>query len=86
MKHNIHFILRIAAVALCAMMLLTASACGEDTPDVSSEDSVTNLNIETLDPAIMEFLSRFTDWYYVEGSETVTYDSEKAGDGTTVMK
>ena len=42
MKHNIHFILRIAAVALCAMMLLTASACGEDTPDVSSEDSVTN--------------------------------------------
>ena len=83
MKFNKHFILRFVATALCAMMLLTAAACGEDTPDVSSDDSFTNLNVDTLDPEIMGFLGRFTDWYYVEDSETVFYDSEKAGDGTT---
>ncbi|MBQ9902247.1 MAG: hypothetical protein IJM51_07675 [Clostridia bacterium] len=74
---------RFMALAIAAVMLLSFAACGKDSSGVSSGEAVTNLKAEDLDPAIMEFLSRFTDWYFIEGSGTVYYDSEKAGEGDT---
>ncbi len=84
MKHNRHLILRFAAAALCAVMMLSAAACGDNTSEeVSSEEPFTQLKVDELDEGISEFLGRFTDWYYVEESESLSYDSRKAGDGTT---
>ena len=81
-KRNVF--IRLAALAIAAVMLLSAAACGEEgAAAVSSDSPFTELKTDELDKGITEFLERFTDWYYVEGDEKQAYDCRKAGDGTT---
>ena len=75
--------LRIAAFLTAAVMLLSSVACSQDTPEVSSDDTFTELKIDELDKDMTEFLTRFTDWYYLDEGQKLAYDSKKAGDGST---
>jgi hypothetical protein len=88
MKKNLsisrkYLFIRTAALVLAVVMLLSAAACNQETPDVSSEDSLTVLKVDELDQDMIDFLTRFTDWYEVEEGQKPAYDNEKAGNGST---
>ena len=76
--------LRASAFVFAAVMLFSAAACSDnETEEVSSENTLTELKIEELDQDMTNFLIRFTDWYEVEEGKKPVYDSKKAGDGET---
>ena len=76
--------LRASAFVFAAVMLFLAAACSDnETEEVSSENTLTELKIEELDQDMTNFLIRFTDWYEVEEGKKPVYDSKKAGDGET---
>ena len=76
-------LIRAAACLTAAVLLLSAAACGEAQPQVSSEDSLTELKVDKLDRDMIDFVTRFTDWYITDEGEKNAYDSETAGDGST---
>ena len=75
--------IRVAACLTAAVMLLSAAACNKDASHITREKSFTELNVEELDHDMINFLTRFTDWYYVEDGQKNVYDSKNAGDGST---
>ena len=79
-------LLRVTALLIAAVMLLSASSCGNGKPSdiVSGTDSsLTQLPEEDIPETLVKFLSTFSDWYITEEGTQPQFDSASAGDGTT---
>lgn len=72
---------RVAAFLTAVMLVLSAASCRSGNTD--KESSLKEISVEELDTSLTDFLTRFTDWYNVEDSDKVFYDSRKAWDGQT---